>query len=121
MRQVKTTILIVDDHPMLRDGVRQVVERTDRFTVVGEAGTGGEALRLVERLGPDIVLLDICLPDVNGSVVLREMLEVESLGPLVTLKPGATVRHTEIWELFRKVPRVRTETDADRYIRPLAE
>lgn len=51
----------------------------------------------------------------------QDMLEIESLGPLVTLKPGATVRHTETWELFRKVPRVKTEADANRYIRPLAE
>ena len=49
----------------------------------------------------------------------EDMLEVESLGPLVTLQPGRTVKHVETWSLFKGVKPVKTEADADRYIRPL--
>ena len=51
----------------------------------------------------------------------QDFLELESLGPLVTLRPGRTARHTETWRLFRGVKRCRTEADAERIIRPLAE
>jgi len=49
----------------------------------------------------------------------EDMLEVESLGPLVVLKPGSGVEHVETWELFRDVPKIRTEADVDRFLRPL--
>jgi hypothetical protein len=49
----------------------------------------------------------------------EQMLELESLGPLVTLKPGASVRHIEVWQLFRGLPRCYGEADVDRYILPL--
>jgi hypothetical protein len=48
-----------------------------------------------------------------------DMLEVESLGPLVALQPGASVQHVETWDLFRDVPRIRNDADADRLLRPL--
>ncbi len=51
----------------------------------------------------------------------QDMLEVESLGPLVALKPGRSIRHTECWQLFKGVRPIRTEADADKHIRPLAE
>lgn len=46
----------------------------------------------------------------------EDMLEVETLGPLVTLKPGRSLKHVETWQLFKNVPKIRTETDADRYL-----
>jgi hypothetical protein len=51
----------------------------------------------------------------------EDMLEVESLGPLVTLKPGAATRHTEVWQLFRGVPKCEKEADIDRHILPLVK
>lgn len=67
--QVRT--LIVDDDFMVARVHRGLVERVPGFTVVGEARTGAEALEMVSRLRPDLVLLDIYLPDMNGTEVLR--------------------------------------------------
>jgi DNA-binding NarL/FixJ family response regulator len=59
-------VLVVDDHPLLREGVIHTLEAEDDFTVVGEAGTGEEALRLVKILDPDVILLDIKMPGQGG-------------------------------------------------------
>ena len=62
---VRTTVLIVDDHPSFRRLARRLFEEAG-FTVVGEAGDGRSAVDSVETLRPDLVLLDVMLPDVNG-------------------------------------------------------
>lgn len=67
----ETTILIVDDHPLLRRGVRDVIEGTPRFRIAGEASDGEDAMRLVLSLKPDVVVLDIDMPRLNGLEVLR--------------------------------------------------
>lgn len=59
-------ILLADDHPMFREGVRSVLESADDMTVVGEAATGEEVVRLALELAPDVVLMDIRMPGING-------------------------------------------------------
>ncbi|MCI1007940.1 response regulator transcription factor [Pseudomonas oryzihabitans] len=59
-------ILLVDDHALVRAGVRALLGTIERFVVVGEAGSGAEALDLLARLDPDILLVDIGLKDING-------------------------------------------------------
>jgi DNA-binding NarL/FixJ family response regulator len=66
-------LLLVDDHPLLREGLRSLLAGQDGYVVVGQAGTAGEALDLVSRLAPDIVLLDLVLPDVGGIEVIRQL------------------------------------------------
>jgi DNA-binding NarL/FixJ family response regulator len=66
------TVLIVDDHPTFRATARAVLE-ADGFTVVGEAAEGGEALAKAIELQPDLVLLDIQLPDLDGIEVARRL------------------------------------------------
>lgn len=66
-------ILLADDHRMFRQGLREVIERKTNFEVVGEAGTGREALDMIEALRPDIVLLDIQMPEVNGVAVAQQV------------------------------------------------
>ncbi len=63
-------VLIADDHALVRAGIRALVERIDGVVVVGEAGKGSEALELVRQLSPDLILLDITMPDGNGFEVL---------------------------------------------------
>jgi DNA-binding NarL/FixJ family response regulator len=69
----KIRVLIVDDHQVVRMGLRQIEEMTTTIKVVGEAANGGEALREVAKLGPDIVLLDYRLPDLAGYEVCRQI------------------------------------------------
>jgi DNA-binding NarL/FixJ family response regulator len=68
-----TRILLADDHRMFRQGLRDMIERKTAFEVVGEAGTGQEALALAAQLQPDIVLLDIQMPHGNGVAVAQQL------------------------------------------------
>ena len=64
-------LLLVDDHPVVRLGLRFVLDQDPRLRVVGEAATGREALRLAEELTPDVAVVDLNLPDVSGVQVTR--------------------------------------------------
>ena len=68
---MKTRLLLVDDHAVVRSGMRMLLESQADVEIVGEAGTGREALALIEQLQPDIVLMDIGLPDMTGIEVTR--------------------------------------------------
>lgn len=70
-----TRILIADDHPVLRSGLRVLLAADPDLEVVGEAGTGEETLRLAEELGPDVVLLDIGMPGGSGIETVRRLKE----------------------------------------------
>ncbi len=71
MRAMRRTVLIVDDHPSFRASARAILE-TDGFEVVGEATDGRSALQLLRRLRPDVVLLDVQLPDMSGFDICEE-------------------------------------------------
>ena len=73
---MKTKILVVDDHPMLRSGLRQAMSQQTDFTLAGEASTGAEGLKLAKELELDLVVLDIHLPDMNGIEVARQILAI---------------------------------------------
>jgi two-component system response regulator NreC len=70
---VATRILIADDHPVLRSGLRVLLEADPGVEVVGEAGTGEETLRLAGELRPDVVLLDIGMPGESGIETARRL------------------------------------------------
>jgi two-component system response regulator DegU len=68
----RTKVVIVDDHPLFRQGLRQLVESDGQFELVGEAGNGDEALRLLRQAKPDIAVLDVNLPGISGLEVARQ-------------------------------------------------
>jgi len=78
----RKSVLIIDDHPLFREGLKAIIGRDRRFEVVGEAGKGREGLRLAKKLRPDLALVDISLPDQNGIDLSRE---IRSLMPEVRI------------------------------------
>ena len=71
----KIRLLIVEDHPTVRAGIRALLQGADEIEIVGEAGDGGEALEMVNQVTPDFILLDMELPTLRGDAVLRRVLE----------------------------------------------
>ncbi len=67
----RTRVLVVDDHPLLRQGLRKVLELEGGFEVVGEAGSGEDALQMARRHQPRVILMDINLPGINGIEATR--------------------------------------------------
>lgn len=70
----KTSILIADDEPAFRSGLRALLKSADELALVGDAETGSEAIRLAAELQPDIILMDINMPGVNGIEATRRIL-----------------------------------------------
>ena len=77
MQAMKQTVLIVDDHAGFRASARSLLER-DRFSVVGEAASGAEAIALANELQPAVVLLDVHLPDLDGFEVAERLRAMET-------------------------------------------
>ena len=75
--QAPIRILLVDDHPLMRRGMRDLLAMEDDLQPVGEAGTGEEALRLVDELDPDLILLDLNMPGMDGLETLQRLREAK--------------------------------------------
>src|ERR1700684_3292877 len=75
-------IVLVDDHKLVRDGIRTILERSPDFRVVGEADNGADAVQLCKKTNPEVVLMDIGLPGMNG---------IEATTALLRHCPGGTV------------------------------
>ena len=69
-------LLIVDDHPVVRDGLRGIFESDPQFEVAGEAGNGAEAVTRARALKPDVVLMDLRMPDVDGVTAIKRLTEL---------------------------------------------
>jgi DNA-binding NarL/FixJ family response regulator len=82
------TVLIVDDHPVVRQGLRVLLEVHDGIEVAGEAADGAEALALAAQLNPDVILLDLKLPGLDGIAVLGE-LRARGIGARVLILTSA--------------------------------
>jgi len=78
----RITIVIADDHAIFRDGLRRLLEAEERFELIGEASDGAEAIELVRRLQPDVLLLDLAMPKLTG---------LEALAQVIQAKPGVRV------------------------------
>jgi len=76
------TILIVDDHPIVRDGIRHTLEDESDFRVVAEASSGEEALERIQETDPDVVLLDIAMPGMDGFETTKRLMETKRKQPV---------------------------------------
>ncbi|HZV83202.1 MAG TPA: response regulator transcription factor [Geobacteraceae bacterium] len=129
-------ILLVDDHTILREGLKSLIEKDPQAVVVGEAGDGAEAIRLTDELHPDLVIMDLTMPVKNGIDATREItrkhpgtrvlalsMESERFFVVEVLKAGATgylLKDTAFAELLEAVHTVaRGETFLPRKIASL--
>lgn len=74
----RTRVLLADDHPRVRKGMRNILQRIPDIEVVGEAGDGLQAVKMVEKLSPDILLLDMEMPVMDGTEVAARLREMDS-------------------------------------------
>ena len=81
----KIRILLVDDHVILRQGTRQLIDHETDMEVIGEAGNGEEAIRLSGELKPDIVIIDVAMPKLNGIEATRRIKEILPATPVLVL------------------------------------
>lgn len=104
-------LLLVDDHRLVRQGIRSLLEMEADLVVAGEAETGQKALELARELNPDLVLLDIQMPDIEGSAICRRLLAQNPHLPIVML----TVRsdHEDVLRCIRAGARGYLLKDAD--------
>lgn len=90
---MSVTILLVDDHRMMREGLRLVLDQESEFKVAGEAANGRDAVVLAEQLKPDIVIMDIGMPDLNGIDATREIRRISPTSRIVALSTYSDKRY----------------------------
>ena len=89
----KVRILIADDHAVLREGMRDLLNREKDFEVVGEAGDGEEAARLGKELKPDVVIMDIVMPKLNGIEATRLIKQVSPSSAILILTAYSDIHY----------------------------
>jgi two-component system, NarL family, response regulator NreC len=85
MIQSQIRLLIVDDHKILRDGLRALLESEENLQVVGEADTGAQAIAMAASLRPEVIIMDISLPDMSGLDAIRLIRQTDSTCRIVVL------------------------------------
>lgn len=124
-------VMIADDHSLIREGLRQLLEFDGSITVVGEAANGVECLENLEKYDPEVLLLDINMPEMNGIEVLKKMKESQSTVKVLILTvhneleylmnavdigvEGYIMKDSESAELKKAIRAVR---DGENYIQP---
>lgn len=75
MNRKPITVIVADDHSVVREGIRTVLEAMDGFDVLAEAGNGEQALELIDEFDPDVAILDLTMPELSGIDVIRRLRE----------------------------------------------
>jgi len=89
----KINIVVVDDHDLLRQGLIELLEKNNGFSIVGEACNGREAIEVAEKVKPDIILLDISMPELNGLEAIGRLKQVNPSGKIIIITMHNLNRH----------------------------
>jgi DNA-binding NarL/FixJ family response regulator len=92
-------IVVVDDHGIVREGLMALLDRQEDMQVVGSAATGKEAILAAEHLKPDVIIMDLVLPDLNGIDATQRILKTRPLTLVIVLSASHTLEH--IYRAFR--------------------
>jgi len=87
----KKRIIIIDDHPLFREGLKSIIGRSARYEVIGEAGSGRDGLQLAGKLKPDIALVDIALPDQSGLELIGDILKSSPLTRILIISVHSNI------------------------------
>jgi len=98
-KSAKIRILVADDHPVFRYGLRTLLESEPKFTVIGEAADGSEVAKLTSALKPDVLMLDLAMPRLTGMEVLRELASTQ--GQVRTIVLTAAIEKEQLVEALQ--------------------
>lgn len=93
-------VVIAEDHHLVRQGIRAILEQSGEVQVVGEASTGYEAIQLVEESGPDVVIMDLSMPRLSGSQAAERILKMEQAPDVIILSVHSDT--TMVQQLIRR-------------------
>lgn len=82
---MKYNVLIVDDHFVVREGLKLIIETSDSFQIIGEAANGGEALSFIEKKKPDVILMDLNMPKMSGLETIEALNKKQNHTPIIIL------------------------------------
>ncbi|WP_368905518.1 response regulator [Bacillus wiedmannii] len=82
---MKHNVLIVDDHFVVREGLKLIIETSDSFQIIGEAANGEEALSFIEKKKPDVILMDLNMPKMSGLETIEALNEKQNHTPIIIL------------------------------------
>jgi DNA-binding NarL/FixJ family response regulator len=90
---MKTRIVLADDHKMFRDGLRLLISEQKNMEIVGEAGNGREAVQISRKVSPDVVIVDVAMPELNGIEATRQLIELPCKPKVIGLSAYADRRY----------------------------
>jgi len=117
----KISILLCEDHAIVRQGLCQLLETEGNFEVIGHAQTGREAVLLAAKLGPDVILMDIAMPELNGLEATRQILAARPAAKIVILSAHSDDEYVERATAVGAVGFLEKQTSAEILIKAIHE
>ena len=95
---MKTKVILVDDHTMVREALRAVLDRTADIEVVAETADGAMALKLAQELKPDVIVMDVCMPGIDGIELTRRLIGEHTTARILGL--SSHIDRPRVWQML---------------------